>query len=195
MEILILGFSRGALYALVAVGFVLVFSVGGILNLAHGTLFMLGAYFTYMFYTSVFSEIGAAAPILSMLAGISAASLFSLALYYLVFRRRLDSVSYIMVISLAVALFVGEVMALLYGVTGTAVPPLVQGSQVLFGVRVLNQELLIIPVAFVALGGLWAFLKLTRRGKAIEAVAQNRQGAILVGINTDVVLCNACAPK
>jgi branched-chain amino acid transport system permease protein len=46
MEILIIGIARGALYSLIAVGFVLVFSVGGILNLAHGTIFMLGAYVT-----------------------------------------------------------------------------------------------------------------------------------------------------
>ena len=42
MEILIIGTLRGALYSLIAVGFVLVFSVGGILNLAHGTYYMLG---------------------------------------------------------------------------------------------------------------------------------------------------------
>jgi branched-chain amino acid transport system permease protein len=46
MEILIIGTVRGALYSLIAVGFVLIFSVGGILNLAHGTYYMLGAYLT-----------------------------------------------------------------------------------------------------------------------------------------------------
>ena len=54
MDVLIIGAVRGALYSLIAVGFVLVFSVGGILNLAHGTYYMLGAYFTYIFYGSVF---------------------------------------------------------------------------------------------------------------------------------------------
>lgn len=193
MEILILGITRGALYALVAVGFVLVFSVGGILNLAHGTLFMLGAYFTYIFYSTVFSGFGNAAPFISMVCGVGVTSLVSLAIYYFVFRRRIESVSYVMVISLAVALFVGEIMALLYGVTGTAVPPLVRGSQLLLGVRVLNQELLIVPVSLVALGSLWAFLRWARMGRAIEAVAQNRQGAILVGINTNVILAATIA--
>ena len=42
MEILVIGFIRGSLYSLVVIGFVLVFSVGGILNLCHGILYMMG---------------------------------------------------------------------------------------------------------------------------------------------------------
>ena len=52
MEILIFGAVRGALYSLIAVGYVLIYSVGGILNLAHGTFYMLGAYLTYIFMHS-----------------------------------------------------------------------------------------------------------------------------------------------
>ena len=58
MDILIIGMVRGALYSLIAVGFVLIFSVGGILNLAHGTYYMLGAYFTFIFYHKVFHSGG-----------------------------------------------------------------------------------------------------------------------------------------
>jgi branched-chain amino acid transport system permease protein len=188
VEILILGATRGALYALVAVGFVLVFSVGGILNLAHGTLFMLGAYFTYIYYSNLFDQVGQAQLIASMLLAVLSTSVVALFLYRVVYRRRIESISYVMVISLAVALFVGEVMSLLYGVTGTAVPPLARGSQDILGVRILNQELLLLPVSLTALIGLWLFLKGTRMGKAVEAVAQNQQGAILVGVNTNVVL-------
>ena len=54
MEILIIGAVRRALYSLIMVGFVLIFSVGGILNLTHGIHDMLGAYLTYIFYTLIF---------------------------------------------------------------------------------------------------------------------------------------------
>jgi branched-chain amino acid transport system permease protein len=188
MEILILGLTRGAVYALVAVGFVLVFSVGGILNLAHGALFMLGAYFTYIFYEFVFGAGGTAALFAAILSSIAAVCLVAIFLYLVVFRRNISSVSYVMVISLAVALFVEQLMKLMFGVTSTGVPALMRGSQEVLGVRVLTVELLLLPISMTTLGVLWWFLRYTRTGRAIEAVAQNRDGAILVGIDPNTVL-------
>jgi branched-chain amino acid transport system permease protein len=188
MEILILGLARGAVYALVAVGFVLVFSVGGILNLAHGALFMLGAYFTYIFYEFVFGAAGTPALLAAIVSSIAAVCLVSMFLYVVVFRRNINSVSYVMVISLAVALFVEQVMKLMFGVTSTGVPALVRGSQDILGVRVLTVELLLLPISLTTLGALWGFLRFSRTGRAIEAVAQNRDGAILIGINPNTVL-------
>jgi len=193
MEILIFGITRGAVYALVAVGFVLVFSVGGILNLAHGTLFMLGAYFTYIFYNYVFAAAGTPALLASIALSIAAVSSVALILYLVIFRRNIGSTSYVMVISLATALFVEQVMKLMFGVTSTGVPALVRGSQDIFGVRVLTVELLILPISLATLAALWGFLRATKTGRAIEAVAQNRDGAILVGINPDAVLAVSMA--
>ncbi|MFA5520366.1 MAG: branched-chain amino acid ABC transporter permease [Castellaniella sp.] len=188
MEIIILTLTRAAVYSLVAVGFVLVFSVGGILNLAHGTLFMLGAYFTYIFYTYLLGASGTIALLFAMLLSIIIVCLFTLFLYFVLFRRRIDSVPYVMVISLAVALFAEQVLRLTLGATSTAVPSIIDGSANLLGVKVLWMELLILPVAVVILGALWSFLHYTKAGKAIEAVAQNRDGAILCGIRTNSVL-------
>jgi len=193
MEILIFGLTRGAVYALVAVGFVLVFSVGGILNLAHGTLFMLGAYFTYIFYNYVFAAGGTPALFASIALSIAAVSVVALFLYLVIFRRNIGSTSYVMVISLAIALFVEQVMKLMFGVTSTGVPALVRGSQDIFGVRVLTVELLLLPISLATLAALWGFLRVTKTGRAIEAVAQNRDGAILVGINPDAVLAVSIA--
>lgn len=188
MEILILTLTRGAVYALVAVGFVLVFSVGGILNLAHGTLFMLAAYFTYIFYVFLFGSAGTLALLGAIGLAIAAVCIFALILYFAVFGRKIESPSYVMVISLAIALFTEQILSLKFGVTSTGVPSLLQGSTSLLGVRVLWTELLILPVAAVTLVSLWTFLRYTKAGKAIEAVAQNRDGAVLIGIKTTSVL-------
>ena len=188
MEILILGLARGSVYALVAVGFVLVFSVGGILNLAHGTLFMLGAYFAYIYLNYVFVDTGTAALLSSIALSVVTVAVLALLLYLVVFRRNIQSISYVMVISLAFALFVEQVMKLAFGVTSTGVPALVRGSQEIFGVRVLTVELLLLPISVAVLAMLWAFLHKTRIGRAIAAVAQNRDGAILVGIDPGVAL-------
>ena len=188
MEILIFGVARGSVYALVAVGFVLVFSVGGILNLAHGTLFMLGAYFTYIYLNYVFVVAGTGSLLASIALSVITVSVVALLLYLVVFRRNIESTSYVMVISLAAALFVEQIMKLLFGVTSTGVPALVRGSQEILGVRVLTVELLLLPISVAVLAALWAFLHMTKIGRAIAAVAQNRDGAILVGISPGTAL-------
>lgn len=185
LEIALFTLSRGAVYALVAVGFVLVFSVGGVLNLAHGTLFMLGGYFTYFFFDQLFG--GRWLPAAIALAVLSTCLVAAL-LYALLLRRRLASTSYVMVMTLSVALFVEQCLRAQFGVTSTGVPPLVRGSQSLLGVRMLNAELLLVPLSAALLAALWVFLRCTAPGKAIVAVAQNRLGAELVGIDASAVV-------
>lgn len=185
LEIALFTLSRGAIYALVAVGFVLVFSVGGVLNLAHGTLFMLGGYFTYLFYGPLF---GGRWLLLAIgLAVLSTCAVAAL-IYGLLLRRRLQSASYVMVMSLAVALFVEQCLRAGFGGTSTSVPALLSGSQSLLGVRLLHLELLLFPLALALLAALWVFLRHTGPGRSIIAVAQNQQGALLVGMDASWVI-------
>ncbi|MEJ2715974.1 MAG: branched-chain amino acid ABC transporter permease [Deltaproteobacteria bacterium] len=188
MEIIILGTVRGALYSLIAVGFVLVFSVGGILNLAHGTYYMLGAYLTFIFYSLLFH--GGSSGILIVSAGLALVSvgLIAAVVYQVLLRPNIGSVTYVMVMTLALALFVGEVMALLFGVSGTSVPSFIEGSTRIGDVKVVNQQLLTVPIIVCVLPALWLFLRKTKMGRGIEAVAQQRVAAILMGVDADRAL-------
>src|SRR5690606_3651204 len=67
-------------------------------------------------------------------------------------------------------------------------PPLIRGSVDILGVRVLYKELLLLPVSLVALTLLQLFLSRSSMGRAIQAVAQCRDGAVLIGIKPDRVL-------
>jgi branched-chain amino acid transport system permease protein len=183
MEILIIGAVRGALYSLIAVGFVLVFSVGGILNLAHGTFYMLGAYFTYIFYSLVFAGAGTLLLITSGVLSVLAVALVAGLIYYILLRPQVNSMIYVLVMTLALALFVGEIMSLLFGVSGTSVPSFVSGSTNILGTKIINQQLLLLPITGLILPGLWLFLKRSRWGQAVDAVAQQRTAAELMGIS------------
>lgn len=185
MDILIIGMVRGALYSLIAVGFVLIFSVGGILNLAHGTYYMLGAYFTFIFYQKVFHSGGGGILISSMALAVATVLAVACVVYYLLLRRKIDSLIYTMVMTLALALFVGEIMSLLFGVSGTSVPSLIEGHLSISGVKIINQQLLILPITALILPALWLFLKRTRMGQSIDAVSQHRTGALLMGVDVD----------
>lgn len=185
MEILILGLVRGALYSLIAVGFVLVFSVGGILNLAHGTYYMLGAYLTFIFYSLVFHGTSTGGLLLSAALSLLSVGLIAALIYQILLRPNIQSVTYVMVMTLALALFASEVMSLFFGVSGASIPSLVEGSTRIGSVKVVNQQLILIPVVLCVLPGLWLFLKKTRMGQGIDAVAQQRLAAILAGVDAD----------
>lgn len=186
MEILIIGLVRGALYSLIAVGFVLVFSVGGILNLAHGTFYMLGAYFTFIFYNLIFHSGKVSTLILSLTLAVISVSGLACLIYHLLLRRKIESLVYTMVMTLALALFVSEIMSLIFGVSGTSVPSLIEGSLSISGVKIIKHQLLFIPIAAIILPLLWLFLKKTRIGQSIDAVSQNRMGSVLMGVNVEI---------
>jgi len=185
MDILVIGMVRGALYSLLAVGFVLIFSVGGILNLAHGTFYMLGAYFTFIFYSLVFRSGQSGTLISSLILAVISVAVFACLVYQVLLRKKIESLVYTMVMTLALALFVSEIMSLLFGVSGTSVPSLVEGSLSISGVKVIQHQLIILPITGLILPALWLFLKKTKMGQSIDAVSQHRTGALLMGVNVE----------
>ena len=76
-------------------------------------------------------------------------------------------------------------MSLLFGVSGTSVPSLIEGHLSISGVKIINQQLIILPITALILPGLWLFLKRTRMGQSIDAVSQHRTGALLMGVDVD----------
>jgi branched-chain amino acid transport system permease protein len=146
---------------------------------------MLGAYFTFIFYQKVFHSGGGGILISSMALAVATVLAVACGVYYLLLRRKIDSLIYTMVMTLALALFVGEIMSLLFGVSGTSVPSLIEGHLSISGVKIINQQLLILPITALILPGLWIFLKRTRMGQSIDAVSQHRTGALLMGVDVD----------
>ncbi|MDH4266107.1 MAG: branched-chain amino acid ABC transporter permease [Deltaproteobacteria bacterium] len=185
MDILVIGLVRGALYSLIAVGFVLVFSVGGILNLAHGTFYMLGAYFTFIFYSLVFRSGQSGTLVFSLILAVISVAVFACLVYHVLLRKKIESLVYTMVMTLALALFVSEIMSLLFGVSGTSVPSLVEGFLSISGVKIIKHQLLFLPVTGIILPLLWLFLKKTKMGQSIDAVSQHRTGSLLMGVNVE----------
>jgi len=185
MDILVIGLVRGALYSLIAVGFVLVFSVGGILNLAHGTFYMLGAYFTFIFYSLVFRSGQSGTLVFSLILAVISVAVFACLVYHVLLRKKIESLVYTMVMTLALALFVSEIMSLLFGVSGTSVPSLVEGSLSISGVKIIKHQLIFLPVTGLILPLLWLFLKKTKMGQSIDAVSQHRTGSLLMGVNVE----------
>jgi branched-chain amino acid transport system permease protein len=177
VSILVLGTIWGAVYSLIAVGFTLIFGVAGIVNLSHGAFYMLGAYLAYTFMTLLKINVP-----LSALMAVVVVALVGMAIDYFGIRPLRERHAYVLILTLAFALFFQELMYGIYGPYGKSVQSFVVGEIVLGGVHISYQKLitLFVAAAFVIL--LWLFIKKTKTGKSISAVAQNKDAAILMGI-------------
>ena len=182
MEILIYGAVTSAIYALLAVGFTLIFGVARILNLAHGSFYALGAYGTYVLTSIAGLPLWSAA-----LIAITFVALFGVVVEKVLIRPLRHSQLGVLMISLAVALVVEQTLFLVFGSEYRNVPSFVDMKINLGGVDVAGQRLLTLAVASVAIGALYMFIQFTRLGSAILAISQDPEAAKYMGIPSDKI--------
>lgn len=182
LDILVLGTLWGSLYTLVSVGFTLIFGVAGIINLAHGAFYMLGAYLGYTFMSLLGIHV-----VLSTAMAIVGTSLAGMVVERLFIKPMRQNHSYVLLITLALALLLQEIMYVFFGPHGKAVQDFLTGELFLGNVRITYQKLLTMAVSWISVAALWVFIKTTRTGKSISAVAQNLDAAVLVGIQPEKV--------
>ena len=182
MEILIYGAVTSAIYALLAVGFTLIFGVARILNLAHGSFYALGAYGTYVLTSIVGLPLWSAA-----LIAIAFVAVFGIVVEKVLIRPLRHSQLGVLMISLAVALVVEQTLFLVFGSEYRNVPSFVDTKINLGGVDLAGQRLLTLAVAAVAIGALYIFIQFTRLGSAILAISQDPEAAKYMGIPSDKI--------
>ncbi len=180
LQYLITGVTMGSIYALVGLGFTIIFSVTGIINFAQGEFVMIGGMLSFILLDSFGLPMGLAI-VLAILAGV----LLGLLLYLLGIRtaRKASPVSLI-VITIGASILVRGVAAEIW--THDPVrPPYFTGSESLYfaGAYIQPQVLWIIGTAVVAMIVIHAFFAYTTLGKALRACAISRQAAGLVGID------------
>lgn len=181
--ILLGGIVLGALYALMATGLALVWTTLGIFNFAHGTFIALGAYIAWQVASSEAYGggllAGAAASIVGMF-------FIGMLVYYLLikpFERNPDIVVKSVITTLAGATILENVINLLWGPRSKQLATLLDGDMSLFGLVISGNEAAVVVLALVILAALGIFLQRAPLGRAMRAVAQNREAAQLMGID------------
>lgn len=183
LQELLNGLVLGSIYALVALGLALVYGTMKIPNFAHGQLYMLGAYAAFSAITYLHAPYWPA-----MLLAIVALAAFGVALERVVFRPLRDAPDVNAIIAAIGALsFLGAAARLIWGADYRVLPTPYDNPVSFAGLITTQQRLIVIVAAFAMMAALYWFLKRTLLGATIEAVAQNRLGAALVGIDTDRV--------
>jgi branched-chain amino acid transport system permease protein len=179
LQTLIGGITFGAVYALVAMGFSIVYRTMGLVNFAHGSVVMIGAYAASTFYLATQLPFAVA-----IIVAIAVTGLIGLVIER--FLRPLENKDFTLMligtIGFGAVLEAGAV--LIWGATGHAVPsPVATGPLDLAGIRIPTYSLLVIAIAAAATGLLALFLQRTKRGAAMQAVAMDHQAATAVGIH------------
>jgi branched-chain amino acid transport system permease protein len=169
-------------YALLAIGFSLIFGVARIVNIAHTAFYMLAAYALYALAVKASVPLAAAIP-LSVIAVVA----LSLACYKLVIEpvRRHDAA--VLIATIALGLVFQEALLIGFGGHYLGVPAIADGFASVLGVRVSYQRMVVLAAVAIVLAATWILLNRTRLGLAIRAAANDLEIANLMGIDVDRV--------
>ncbi len=180
LNIVISGAVQSSIYAMLAVGFTLIFGVARILNLAHGAFYGLGAYCAYVL-TGILHWPLVPAFVVSVLfvAG------FGAVMERVLVRPLRSSALAVLMITLAVALLFEQAMFLIFGSEARNVPAFVSGTFNWGGADIGGQRLVALGVGVVLLAALWLFIQYSKLGSAILAISQDPEAARYMGIPTN----------
>lgn len=168
-----------ALYALVAVGFTLIFGVGGVLNLAHGASITIGAFAAYYALTSYgLGLIGA------FIAAMLVPAVFGGVLYLAVIRQFQDEPVLVMILTLVTSVAIEAILVTVQSATSYTLPVLVGGTNNVAGARINNTSIVMFVISWLILIALFLWVNRTDTGRAILATSMDRKGAFLVGIDS-----------
>ncbi len=170
------------MYALLAIGFSLIFGVARIVNIAHTAFYMLAAYCFYTLLTR--TGLGF---LLSGLIAVGGVTLFSVICYRLVIEPVREHEAAVLIATIALALVFQELMLFTFGGHFLGIPSTLEGAVRFLGVSIPYQRLLILVVAGAMLAGVWFILYRTRLGLAIRATANDLEVANLMGMNVNRV--------
>lgn len=182
MQFVYSAFVLGSIYATMAMGLTLVWGGLRMLNMAHGGFLMIGAYTAY-FMSTEFSV----PPLVGLVAAVLVGGAVGAAVYPVVVRPLIGKPGWdinVIVATVALSLVFAQVVQLIFGPRTKTLPRIVEGG---FSgparIFIEYQSLLIAGVALATLVVIGAFLRLTRFGLAVRAVAQNLSGARLLGLS------------
>lgn len=188
------GLSQGSLYALIALGYTMVYGILFMINFAHGEFFMAGGMTSTVFLASALATTGfmddypALYLILVMILSMFTAMVVSLVTERIAYRPLRRAPRLVPLITAIGASFFWQYF--FRGLFGSAlipfpVPEAFEGRITILGIDFLKTRLIVMGVAIFMLIALWLFIMRTKTGKAIRAVAEDKDVAALMGIDVN----------
>ncbi|OWX98498.1 branched-chain amino acid ABC transporter permease [Thioclava sp. IC9] len=177
------GLAIGGVYVLIALGLTMVFGILGIAHFAHGSVSMFGGYLTFFLSSSIGLPL-ALAILIALIVGI----VLGIAIELLAYRpvRNANHIN-AFIVALGLTMMVEGINLQFFGADQVIIQTNFDRVFEIGGVTVPELRLYVILAAIALIGAMTVFVEKTKTGQAIRAVAQNRDAAILMGINVNTI--------
>jgi branched-chain amino acid transport system permease protein len=201
IDFIVFGISQGSIYALIALGYTMVYGILRMINFAHGDIFMTGAFGGY-FVATWLNNIGFIDrnPFLGLLIPILFAMILAASIAMLVervaYRPLREAPRLVPLISaIGASFFLEYTFRGFFGPGKYAYPPIdaLEGSWNIFGISILKVQVVVAVSAFVMMAILYFIVMYTKVGKAMRAVSENKDTAALMGIDVNRIIVNTFA--
>ena len=195
LQQLINGITLGSIYGLIAIGYTMVFGIIGMVNFAHGDVFMVSAFVALIAFLIVTTWLGISSVALALLIMLIAAMLFTALVNWVIekvaYRPLRGSFRLAPLISaIGMSIFLSNFVQVTQGPRNKSIPPIVQGDFELmnrndFAVSLSIKQLIIWGVTALLLVAFWYLVAKTKLGRAQRACEQDQKMAALVGVDVD----------
>ena len=179
------GLGAGSIYALIALGYSMVYGVVKLINFAHGDIIMVGSYI-------IFIMMGAQQPLwVAVLTSIAFSALMGVLIEQIAYRRLLNSGApriALLITAIGASIFLQNLAQLIFGTNQKSMPKMFQLPVIRIGDMNVSNTLLNILVAFVMMAFLQVLVHMTKTGKAMRATSEDSGAAQLMGININRVI-------
>jgi len=192
--LVVTGVAQGAMYGLLALGYSMVYGILGFINFAHGEVFMAGTMVSFFVANAFFdSGLWESNFLISILlvgaVAVFTSTLTAVLIERIAYRPLRNAPRLIpLITSIGVSFFIQYAFFGLFGASVYTFPPVpdwLSDTVSIFGLEIKGTDLTVIVIGFVAMAGLWLFVERTKLGRAIRAVAEDKEIAALMGIDVD----------
>lgn len=199
LQELVNGITTGAIYALIALGYTMVYGIIELINFAHGDIFMIGTFVCVSIFAAFGITLSSSPPTGLALVGVLLVSLLGAMLICAVLGVVIERFAYRplrnaprlapLISAIGVSLILQDVAKLWKGINFITVPQIITQNFYYIGpITISNINILVIVVAVVLMVALQWLVTRTRTGRAMRAVAQDREAAALMGVNVNRII-------
>ena len=194
LQQLINGLTLGSIYGLIAIGYTMVFGIIGMVNFAHGDVFMVSAFIALLIYLAATQVLGIAALplvfVIVLVAAMVLTSLWSWAIERIAYRPLRGSFRLAPLISaIGMSIFLSNFVQVAQGPRNKPVPPMftdvISLTEGAYRVTLSYKQIMIMVVTALLLAGFWWLVQKTPLGRAQRACEQDRKMAALLGVDVD----------
>ena len=183
LQYLINGISLGSVYAIIALGYTMVYGIAKMLNFAHGDVIMVGAYVIFTFISTMGYP-----PIVGVIVAVALCTVLGITIERIAYKplRNASSSLAVLITAIGVSYFLQNMALIVFGANTKSFNSVVKFGPFTFGgITISGESLVTIVSCIVIMFVLTAFINKTKAGQAMLAVSEDKGAAVLMGINVN----------